>query len=245
MTTNTISGKPGLNVNIDHVATLRQARLGNHPDPVFAAYICEISGANGIVAHLREDRRHIQDRDIKLLRDTIKTKLNLEMAPTVEMTSLAVSIVPDMVTIVPEKRRELTTEGGYDVKKNLHKIKDIIEVFKSKEIITSLFIDPDEKQIESSAKSGAEMVEIHTGKYSGLNNDIHKQEIELSKIIKSVNFAMESGLRVSAGHGLDYNNVSHIAGINGIKELNIGYSIICRAMITGLEKAVKDMISLL
>jgi len=236
--------KPRLNVNIDHVATLRQARIGNSPDPVFAAYLCELAGANGIVAHLREDRRHIQDRDIELLKNTVKTKFNLEMAPTDEMVNIAISIKPDMVTIVPEERQELTTEGGYDLTKNLNSISQIIEKLRANNIVTSLFIDPDINQIDLANKAGTDMVELHTGSYANLKKDIRNQNRELQKIIESVRYARDLELRVSAGHGLDYENTHNILKIDGIEELNIGYSIICRAMITGIEKAVIDMINI-
>jgi pyridoxine 5-phosphate synthase len=236
--------RPRLNINIDHVATLRQARLGENPDPVFAAYLCELAGADGIVAHLREDRRHIQERDIKLLKETVKSKLNLEMAPTDQMVNTALMIKPDMITIVPEKRQELTTEGGFNLKNNLNHISDIVKTFRSHNIITSLFIDPDYSQIELSKKTESEMIEIHTGKYANLNKDLKNQKIELVNIIESVKIARELDIRVSAGHGLDYSNTYNIVKISGIEELNIGYSIVCRSIIVGIEKAVKDMIEI-
>lgn len=234
--------KPRLNVNIDHIATLRQARRGNIPDPVLAAYLCEQAGAQGIVAHLREDRRHIQDRDIQILRQTVKTKFNFEMAPTDEMVDIAITVKPDMVTIVPEKRQELTTEGGYNLTDNFKSISRIIQILRENNIVSSLFIDPDIKQIEMAKKTDTDMVEIHTGKYANLNKDIKNQNKELKKIIDSVRYARDLELKVSAGHGLDYENTSNILIIEGIEELNIGYSIICRAIITGIERAVKDMI---
>ncbi|NIP38076.1 MAG: pyridoxine 5'-phosphate synthase [Candidatus Dadabacteria bacterium] len=231
---------PRLNVNIDHVATLRQARLGSVPDPVFAAYISELAGADGIVVHLREDRRHIQDRDLNILRQTVKTKLNLEMAPAKEMLKIAQQVKPDMVTLVPEKRKELTTEGGLDVINNKKNITAIVTKLKKSGIFTSLFIDPEDKQIEMSKMAGSDMVEIHTGKYADSLNE-EQRLFELNKIISSVNHADDLDLRVAAGHGLDYTNTNAIAEIKNIEELNIGYSIICRSIIVGIERAVKEM----
>ena len=231
---------PNLNVNIDHVATLRQARLGHEPDPVFAAYLSELAGADGIVVHLREDRRHIQERDVKILKKTVKTKLNLEMAPTKQMLKIALQIKPDMVTLVPEKRQELNTEGGLDVISNKKTIGNIVKSLKDSAIITSLFIDPDTKQIDASKQLMSDMVEIHTGKYADSINE-EQQNFELNEIINSVNYASELDLRVAAGHGLDYSNTSKIAEINKIEELNIGYNIICRSVIVGIERAVKEM----
>lgn len=236
--------KTKLNVNIDHIATLRQARLGDRPDPVFGAYLCELAGANGIVVHLREDRRHIQDRDVELLKKTVTTKFNLEMAPTDEMVNKAINISPDMVTIVPEKRKELTTEGGYDLSNNIGHISRFIRELRANNIVISLFIDPDIKQIDMAKETGADMIELHTGSYANLNKDIMNQNRELQKIIESVKYAKSLDLKVSAGHGLDYENTHNILKIEGIEELNIGYSIICRAIITGIEKAVTDMLDI-
>lgn len=234
---------PRLNVNIDHVATLRQARRGAEPDPVYAAYIAETAGASGIVVHLREDRRHIQDRDVILLRQVVTTKLNLEMAPTDEMNKIALDIKPDMVTLVPEKREEVTTEGGLDVKSNLSVVSKIVDSLNEAGILVSLFIDPDLSQLDFSKKSGAQMVEIHTGKYANSKSEDGIAN-ELSAIRNTVEYARDLGLRVSAGHGLNYHNVSPIACIEGIEELNIGHSIISRSVIVGIDRAVKDMVEL-
>lgn len=234
---------PRLNVNIDHVATLRQARRGAEPDPVYAAYIAETAGASGIVVHLREDRRHIQDRDVLLLRQTVTTKLNLEMAPTDEMNKIALDIKPDMVTLVPEKREEITTEGGLDVKSNLSEVSKIVDSLIEAGILVSLFVDPELSQLDFSHKSGAQMVEIHTGKYANSKSEDQIAN-ELSAIRNTVEYASNLGLRVSAGHGLNYQNVSPIAGIEGIEELNIGHSIISRSVIVGIDRAVKEMVEL-
>lgn len=234
---------PKLNVNIDHIATLRQARLGNEPDPVFAAYLSELAGAEGIVAHLREDRRHIQDRDIYLLKNSVKTKLNLEMAPTKEMVQITKEVKPDMVTLVPEKRQELTTEGGLNVKKNIKTVESVVSELKKSEIFVSLFIDPNSDQIAASKELEADMVEIHTGGYADSRDDKQRNR-ELEKIINAVNYALDSDMRVAAGHGLDYRNTKRISEIEGIEELNIGYSIICRSVIIGMERAVKEMLML-
>ena len=232
-----------LNVNIDHVATVRQARGINDPDPVQAAYLAELAGAHGIVAHLREDRRHIQDRDLQILRETVKTRLNMEMAPTNEMISIASRIKPDMVTLVPEKREELTTEGGLDVKSNLNVVTNAVNKLKKKDAFISLFIDPDPAQIKAARVLGADMVEIHTGLYAEARDE--KRMIrELRKIEEAVMTALDNDLRVAAGHGLNYINVEHIAAIDEIEELNIGHSIISRAVIVGMERAVSDMLIL-
>lgn len=234
---------PLLNVNIDHVATLRQARQGHEPDPVFAASLAETGGANGIVVHLREDRRHAQDKDLKILRNTVKTKLNMEMAATDEMVNIANEINPDMVTIVPENRLEITTEGGLNVADNFDTLSVHIKKLKKSGQFVSLFIDPDELQIDSSKKLGADMVEIHTGKYADAGSE---QEMfdELKKIENAVATSLSKGLRVAAGHGLNYINVKQIARIDGIEELNIGHSIISRAVFHGIEQAVRDMVYL-
>lgn len=234
---------PRLNVNIDHVATLRQARKGIEPDPILAAYLAELAGADGIVVHLREDRRHIQNRDLEILRRTVKTKLNLEMAPSEEMVNIAIDTQPDMVTLVPEKREEITTEGGLNVLANSKVIARIVTKLKRKDILVSLFIDPTIEQVNASKEVEADMVEIHTGLYAEAKNE---QEIkrQLKTITHSVQASLESGLRVAAGHGLNYTNVKRVAEIRGIEELNIGYSIIARAVIVGMERAVKEMVAL-
>lgn len=234
---------PRLNVNVDHVATIRQARGGNEPDPVEAGSIAELAGAMGIVLHLREDRRHAQERDLEILRKTLKTKLNMEMAATDEMVSIAKRIKPDMVTIVPEKREELTTEGGLDVYSNIESIKNVVKRLKDSGLFVSLFIDPVENQIESSKQAGADMVELHTGAYAESKNELDRIK-ELKKIEISVENALSLGLRISAGHGLNYFNVREIACIEGIEELNIGHSIVSRAVLVGMNEAVRDMVYL-
>ena len=234
---------PKLNVNVDHVATVRQTRGGNEPDPVLAAYLVELAGAHGIVVHLREDRRHIQDRDLYVLRETVKTKLNMEMAATNEMVDIATDVMPDMVTLVPEKREELTTEGGLDVIGNKKAVSKAVDKLKSKGLFVSLFIDPDKKQIKASEEIGADMVELHTGSYAEADNE-KKIEKELKKVENSVMTAMDLGLRVAAGHGLDYQNVEPIAWIEEIEELNIGHSIVSRSVIVGIEEAVSEMLML-
>lgn len=234
---------PKLNVNVDHVATVRQARGGNEPDPVLAAYLAELAGAHGIVVHLREDRRHIQDRDFYVLRETVKTKLNMEMAATNEMVRIATDVMPDMVTLVPEKREELTTEGGLDVIGNKKPVSKAVDKLRDKGLFVSLFIDPDEKQIKASEEIGADMVEIHTGSYAEADN-AKRIEKELKKVESSVMTAMDLGLRVAAGHGLDYQNVEPIAWIEEIEELNIGHSIVSRSVIVGIEEAVSEMLIL-
>jgi pyridoxine 5-phosphate synthase len=231
---------PRLNVNIDHVATLRQARRGVEPDPILAAYLAELAGAEGIVAHLREDRRHIQDRDLRILREVVKTKLNLEMAPTPEMLSIALDIKPDMVTLVPERREEITTEGGLDVLGNSRKILSIVERLKENGLFVSLFMDPDPEQIRAAKTTGADMVEIHTGRYAEAKHD-RERETRLSEIEEAVRITLGLGLRAAAGHGLNYLNVRGVARIDGIEELNIGHSIISRAVIVGIESAVREM----
>ncbi|MGI9533398.1 MAG: pyridoxine 5'-phosphate synthase [Thermodesulfobacteriota bacterium] len=235
---------PRLNVNIDHVATIRQARGGTEPDPVTAAMIAELAGANGIVVHIREDRRHAQERDLEVLRKTVQTKLNMEMAATAEMVKIAKKIRPDMVTIVPEKRKELTTEGGLNVVTNFKNIKNTVTSLKKFKIFVSLFIDPDKEQIKKSHEADAEMVELHTGFFADTKNEKLRTR-EIMKVEQAVNYALDLGLRVSAGHGLNYTNVQEIAVIEGIEELNIGHSIVSRSVLVGMDKAVRDMISLI
>ncbi len=236
--------KTRLNVNVDHVATLRQARRGDEPDPVTAATQAELAGASGIVVHLREDRRHVQQRDLLLLRQTVRTKLNMEMAVTDEMVRIACETLPDVVTLVPEKRQEITTEGGLDVRGDTERIAAGIEKLKSSGLFVSIFIDPDPDQISASAQTGAHMVELHTGSYANARDETAMM-MELDKIRKSTEDALSQRLRVSAGHGLNYVNVTAVSGIDGIEELNIGHSIISRAVFSGMEKAVRDMIKLL
>ena len=232
-----------LGVNIDHVATVRQARGGVEPDPVAAAAIAEFAGADGITVHLREDRRHIQDRDLTLLRKTIKTRLNLEMAATDEMVSIARQIMPDMCTLVPEKRLELTTEGGLDVRCNMEHIKSAVERLRGAGIPVSLFIDADPDQIKAADKVGADYIEIHTGLFAEAA-DWKSEENELIRIENGVKLAQKLGLGVNAGHGLNYSNIKRISSIKGIEEYNIGHSIISRAVMVGLDRAVRDMAEL-
>lgn len=229
-----------LGVNIDHVATLRQARGGNEPDLISAASICESAGADSIVAHLREDRRHIQDEDLKTLRKTVKTRLNLEMSINKEIVDIALMVLPNQSTLVPEKRQELTTEGGLDVVSLKNKVRDTVVKLKQKGIIVSLFIEPDKKQIEASKSAGADFIELHTGKYA--NSKSEKEfEARLNNLIEAVKFARQIGLKVNAGHGLNYQNVLAVAEIEGVEELNIGHSIISRAVFVGLKQAVSEM----
>jgi len=232
-----------LGVNIDHVATVRQARGGTEPDPVAAAAIAELAGADGITIHLREDRRHIQDRDLKLLRQTVKTRLNLEMAATHEMVGVAITVKPEMCTLVPEKRQELTTEGGLDVRYNLDQVKASVESLQSGGIVVSLFVDPDPDQIKAATKAGADYIEIHTGAFAEAK-EWKAVDQELIKIENAVKLAQKLGLGVNAGHGLNYTNIKLISAIRGIEEYNIGHSIISRAVLVGLDKAVRDMVEL-
>lgn len=229
-----------LGVNVDHVATLRQARGTKYPDPIHAALICEQAGADGIVVHLREDRRHIQDRDVKLIKELIKTKLNLEMAVTDEMVKIASVIKPDECCLVPEKREELTTEGGLDVINNFAKIKDAITELKSHKIKVSLFIDANQEQIYAAKEVGASIIELHTGKFADANDDASRFN-ELRAICEMARIAHGGEMQVNAGHGLTLNNVSYIAKIPEITELNIGHSIISDAIFSGLGNAVCKM----
>jgi len=235
---------PRLSVNIDHIATLRQARMGAEPDPVAAAVIAELAGAEGIIAHLREDRRHVQDRDLRLLRQTVQTKLNLEMAATEEMQRIALEVKPDFTTLVPEKREELTTEGGLEVASRIDFMRSYIGKLQQGGIVVSLFIDPDDKQIAASKKTGADWVEIHTGAYANARSG-NDRERELGKIVEAVKLASSLGLRVGAGHGLNYINVQAVERIPAVEELNIGHSIISRASLVGLERAVREMSGLI
>jgi len=235
---------PRLGVNIDHVATVRQARGVMYPDPVTAAGIVELAGADGIVAHLREDRRHMQDRDLRLLREVIQTRLNLEMAATEEMIRIALATKPNIVTLVPEKREELTTEGGLDVIKFLNPLKKAIQRLQKGGIPVSLFVDPRKDQIKASEKVGANAIEIHTGHYCDAKTP-HEADEELKKILDAVGEASHRNLKIAAGHGLNYVNVQRIAEIKEIEELNIGHSMIARAVLVGLDRAVREMIALI
>jgi pyridoxine 5-phosphate synthase len=228
-----------LHVNIDHVATLRQARGVSYPDPIWAAAICELAGAHGITAHLREDRRHMQDRDLQILRQTVRTVLNMEMAATEEMIGIAVALKPDIVTLVPEKRQERTTEGGLDP--STPRLGDAIARLKAAGIDVSLFIAPDLEVVQASSDLGPSTVELHTGEYCNAHGlDVGR---ELERLIRAADLAASLGLKVAAGHGLDYPNVGLVAGIAEISELNIGHSIISRAVLVGLERAVQDMLA--
>lgn len=231
---------PTLGVNIDHIATIRQARRTVEPDPVAAAVLAELGGADGITVHLREDRRHIQDRDVRLLRQTVRTHLNLEMAATDEMVAIALDILPDYVTLVPERREEVTTEGGLDVAGQRDRMADVVQSLQSAGIPVSLFIDADAAQIDASAAVGARFIELHTGSYAEAKGE-DAQAKELEHLAMGCRQAIAAGLRVNAGHGLTYWNTYPVAGLEGMEELNIGHSIISRAALVGLERAVREM----
>jgi len=229
-----------LGVNIDHVATLRQSRGTRYPEPIQAALTAEQAGADAITLHLREDRRHIQDRDVEMLSGILQTRMNLEMAATAEMAAIATRFRPHDCCLVPEKREELTTEGGLDVAGNLDYLKDYCDELAAAGIRVSLFIDADLKQLEAAKAAGAPVVEIHTGHYADAQRERNRRS-ELERIVKAVEYGLQLGLQVNAGHGLDYHNVKAIAGIDGITELNIGHAIVCRALFTGLDQAVREM----
>ena len=229
-----------LGVNIDHIATLRQARGTRYPDPVYGALVAEEAGADGITLHLREDRRHIQDRDVFMLRDMLNTRMNLEMAVTDEMLTIAEQVKPHAVCLVPEKREELTTEGGLNVIGNEQAIKAACERMAKIGSEVSLFIDADEKQIDAAVRCGAPVIEIHTGHYADAQDEV-EQAKQLEKIKKGVEYGIAQGLIVNAGHGLHYHNTQAIAAIKGINELNIGHSMIAHSVFVGLKQAVKEM----
>ena len=233
-----------LSINVDYVAVIREARKTVEPDPVFAAGIVEMAGAHGITAHLREDRRHIVDRDIRVLRDVVRLPFNLEMAATDEMVSIASEVVPDQATFVPEKREEITTEGGLDVAGNLKKLRRAVEVLHDKGIVTSMFIDPDRKQIEASKMIGASCVELHTGDYANAGSS-DKAAACIETLADGAAFARECGLEVHAGHGLTYKNIISVIAIDEIEGYYIGHSIMARAIYVGLDSAVRDMLSLI
>ncbi|WP_370459553.1 pyridoxine 5'-phosphate synthase [Desulfopila sp. IMCC35006] len=233
-----------LAINVDHVATIRQARGISEPDPVSAAAICELAGASGIVIHLREDRRHIQDRDVFLLRQTIKTKLNLEMGANKEIVKIALNVKPDLITLVPEKRQELTTEGGLDVLSQKKKIAKVIEKMTAASIPVSIFADPDPDQLTAAYDVGATFVELHTGKYCDVIGENNRQH-EFQLLQEAAEAAAQMGLRVCAGHGLNYQNTVPIAAIDTIEELSIGHAIIARAVFVGLDQAVREMLALI
>lgn len=231
-------------VNIDHVATLRQARRSVEPDPVYAAVIAELAGVHGITLHLREDRRHVQDRDLKLLKELIKVKINLEMAAVAEIAEIALKIRPNQATLVPERREELTTEGGLDVAGNFSKIADTVRSLRQGGIEVSLFIDPDARQVQAAGRSGADAVEINTAGYSE-SKVPEEEDAQFQKVSEAVRGALGERLVVHAGHGLNYTNVGRIANIKGISELNIGHSIVARSVFVGFERAVREMLALM
>jgi pyridoxine 5-phosphate synthase len=234
------TGMAKLGVNIDHVATVRQARMAVEPDPVWAAVEAELNGADGITVHLREDRRHIQERDVEILRRTVRTRLNLEMAIAPDILRIACRIAPHCACLVPERRRELTTEGGLDVAGGGRRVKDAVRRLADRGVTVSLFIDPDPRQIEAAAASGAPFIELHTGAYAGAKGEKAAAD-ELRRLIEAAHLARKAGLRVNAGHGLDYRNVVPVAKIDGVEELNIGHSIIARAIFVGIGQAVREM----
>ncbi len=233
-----------LGLNIDHIATVREARGGGEPNPIEAIKIAEQAGCDSIVAHLREDRRHINDSDIRKIKDTVEKYFNMEMSVAEDIVRVALDVVPDEVTLVPEKREELTTEGGLDVFVYQNRLIEIISEFKRKNIKVSLFIDPEKQQIEASARVGADYIEIHTGSFAeAFKRGSYKRELD--SVIEGVNIARSLNLKVNAGHGLNYDNVSEIAKIEGIESLNIGHSIVSRAIFSGVESAVREMIEII
>jgi pyridoxine 5-phosphate synthase len=235
---------PRLGVNVDHVATLRQSRRTTYPDPVQAAMLAELGGADQITIHLREDRRHIQERDLAVMRKTVQTALNLEMAATQEMVKIAFEAKPDTCTLVPERREELTTEGGLDVAGNRDAIRKVVKTLKDAEIVASLFIDPDVDQVRAAHRVEADVVEIHTGRYCDARLAQDRRR-ELARIVDAAKAAAKLGLRVAAGHGLHYRNVVPVAAIAEIEEFNIGHAIVGHAIMVGMERAVRDMKELL
>ena len=234
----------GLAVNIDHVATLREARKINYPDPVAAAVLAELAGADGIVVHLREDRRHIHDRDVRILRQIVQTKLILEMASNHEMVGIALDIQPDLVTLVPEKREELTTEGGLDLITQNNAIAETVDTLQNSGIPVCIFIDPDLDQIKLAHKINATMVEIHTGTFCEAKT-LKKRNQAFSNIVDTVKFAHKLKIGINAGHGLCYNTITAFKGLHEIEEFSIGHSIVSRAVLVGMERAVKEMITLI
>ena len=232
-----------LSVNIDHIATLRNARGEHEPDPIAAALLAEQCGAAGIVCHLREDRRHIKDNDLARLRQAVTTKLDLEMAMTSELQQIALSTKPELITLVPEKREELTTEGGFDILRHFAVVSEFLQPINAAGIEISLFIEPDRHAIELAAKAGADIVELHTGRYALLHDEARAEE--LTRIREAAAYARSIGLKVVAGHGLDYRNISPFKEITDIEEVSIGHAIIARAVMTGLDEAVKEMIRII
>jgi len=232
-----------LAVNVDYVATVRQARRAEEPDPVTAAALAELAGAQGIVVHLREDRRHTQERDLNLLRQTVKTKLNLEMAATQEMLKIALSVKPDMVTLVPERREEVTSEGGLEVQLNRENLKKYVRLFKDADITVSLFISPDLDQIKAAQWVETDYIEVHTGPFCEARTISQRQE-EFDRIHNAVKLAHKIGLGVKAGHGLDYRNIGWLADVAEIEEFTIGHAIVARAVLIGFDRAVREMVEL-
>jgi pyridoxine 5-phosphate synthase len=235
---------PRLEVNVDHVATLRQARLIDEPDPVTAAALAELAGADGIIVHLREDRRHIQDRDLRLLRKTLKTRLNLEMAATQEMLEVAREVQPDLVTLVPEKRQELTTEGGLEVAGNRAALAEYLLALKAAGLRVSLFVDPVNPQIQAAKEVGAEWVELHTGTYAEAPTRSEATRL-FQELVEAARHARSLGLKVKCGHGLNYRNIKPFRGREEFAEYSIGHAIIARAVLVGIERAVREMIALI
>jgi pyridoxine 5-phosphate synthase len=234
---------PQLEVNVDHVATLRQARLIDEPDPVTAAALAELAGADGIIVHLREDRRHIQDRDLQLLRQAVKTRLNLEMAATEEMLNIAREVKPDLVTLVPEKRQELTTEGGLEVAGQRDFLRDYIHKLKDSGLTVSLFVDPVAVQIDAAKEVGAVWVELHTGTYADAEAPAEAQRL-FQELLAAARHARSLGLRVKCGHGLNYRNIKRFRGLAEFEEFSIGHAIMARAILVGIERAVREMVEL-
>jgi pyridoxine 5-phosphate synthase len=230
-----------LGVNIDHVATVRQARRTTEPDPVWAATLAQLGGADGITLHLREDRRHIQDRDLRVLRETVTVKLNLELAASAEIVEIACQTRPDQATFVPEKREEVTTEGGLNLRANRAHVAEAIARLRGSGITISLFLDPDPRQIDEAAQLKVDAVELHTGEYALATGDENKQSAQLAKLVKAAEQIRSLGLTLHAGHGLTYRNVKPVAAIAGMSELNIGHSIVARAIMVGFEQAVREM----
>lgn len=233
-----------LAVNVDHVATVREARKVHYPDPVHAAVLAELGGAHGIVVHLREDRRHIQDRDVRLLREIVKTKLILEMAATEEMIKFAKEVRPDQVTLVPERRQEITTEGGLKVKGRTAKVREVVEELKEVGLKVSIFIDPDPQQLKAAAKTGADVVELHTGHYAEASGP-EEMDLEFARLEEAARVAKDLGFEVHAGHGLHYHNISPVAAIPEIEEFSIGHAIVARAIMVGMKEAVREMLCLI
>jgi pyridoxine 5-phosphate synthase len=234
---------PQLEVNVDHVATLRQARLIDEPDPVTAAALAELAGADGIIVHLREDRRHIQDRDLRLLRQTVKTRLNLEMAATEEMLNISREVKPDLVTLVPEKRQELTTEGGLEVAGHRDFLRDYVQKLKEGGLTVSLFVDPVAVQIDAAKEVGAYWVELHTGTYADAETPAEAQRL-FQELLSAARHARSLGLRVKCGHGLNYRNIKQFRGLAEFEEFSIGHAIMARAILVGIERAVREMVEL-